>query len=182
MTAGNRKEIAKNQFQIFQPTCQPVPAETKIRTQWGNIRVKGRLGQCHAGVLNSIILCCTEKKEMKSGRICILVDPVEVMRHSGTEEEQLNQYVDDLLSVIIELNQGKSLLCTGHLIDHIDMPEHSGKKTWIVEMGEAFCQQIALTPAHTAPFYRLLGFQQLSGNPVQPTDNGENHGSSKSRK
>lgn len=140
---------------LFQATRRPEKIEKIVDTSFGKIRIKGRLGQAHLDVFESICYSREKKKEV-DGRIHILVDPWEVRKKSGQMSgTTLNKITDDLLEVIIEIIEPDRLACVGHLVDHIDVLRKLstgekitrlgafGERTlWTVKLGEAFCRLV----------------------------------------
>ena len=88
---------------LFQATRRPEKIEKIVETNFGRIRIKGRLGQAHLDVFEAICYSREKKKEV-DGRIHILVDPWEVRKKSGQMSgTTLKKITDDLLEVIIEI-------------------------------------------------------------------------------
>ena len=139
---------------LFQSTRRPEILERIIETTFGKVRVKGRLGQAHLDVFESICYSRIKKRD-SDGRIHLLVDPWEVKKKSEQKSgTTLTKIKDDLLGVIIEIIEPKRLACSGHLIDHIEpaigeddlpltVPSQFGKRgLWTVKLGEAFCKLV----------------------------------------
>ena len=144
----------EHRLRIYQATRRPARIERKITTAWGTIRVKGKIGQAHADLMDAILYCAKKKAETSDGRIKILVDPAEVRRRADiTSGDQLRRLVDDLLQVVIEVYEPAELACVGHLVDHIDKAQRGDgtyitrpnplgggeRHMWRVEIGKALC-------------------------------------------
>ncbi|MHB1532766.1 hypothetical protein [Acidithiobacillus sp.] len=144
---------------IFQPTRRPHALAQLIQTAWGKHRVKGRLGQQHADVLEAILHSGTTPRRLgDDGRIKILVDPAEVRRKSRQDGTTLQRVLDDLMQAIIEIIEPDHLAGIGHLIDHIDWARRpSGayltkvapggavnreRRQWRVELGKMLCRLV----------------------------------------
>ncbi len=160
MTTGNKPAFPTTTIHairlcLFQSTRRPTKIEKIVETSFGKIRIKGRLGQQHLDVFETICFSREKKKDV-DGRIHILVDPREVRNRSeqmsGSTLKGIN---DDLMQAIIEIIEPKDLACTGHLIDHIDgaVKNSTGEKItrrgpfgerelWTVKLGEAFCKLV----------------------------------------
>jgi hypothetical protein len=89
--------------------------------------IRGRLGQGHADVLESMCFFAHKWRETADGRIELLVDKYKVRKASaggsGGSGEQLDVIIDDLLDVSVELviqrGKGSALVIKGHLIDEV---------------------------------------------------------------
>lgn len=145
----------QHRMQVFQPTRRPGPVNETITTSWGNIRVKGKLGQSHADVLDAICFCAEGRGDLDGDRIKLLVDPAQVRRRCALGGEQFRKICDDLLSALIEIYEPAKLACVGHLIDHIDTavrsdgtavtrlnPLGGDRPLWRIELGKALCKLI----------------------------------------
>ncbi len=106
---------------FFQATRRPVEKDEIIQTSWGKIRVKGKLGQAHADVLESIFFCAESKRTFKSGKIILIVDPARVRKTARQEQgKTLNDLVFDLVNATVEIYEPKHLAGTGNLISFVD--------------------------------------------------------------
>lgn len=149
--------VSQSRLRLFQPTRRPVKVEDTIKTAWGVIRIKGRIGQAHADVLEAMFTCAERHVELPDGRIKLLVDPWLVKQKadqlSGTTMQRI---LDDLMQVIIEIKEPVEMACLGHLIDHVtfaqksdgtkitrDNPLGGQRDLWTVKIGEAACMLIA---------------------------------------
>lgn len=145
----------QHRMQVFQPTRRPGPVNEIITTSWGKIRVKGKLGQSHADVLDAICYCAEAKGDLDGDRIKLLVDPAQVRRRCALGGEQFKKICDDLMSALIEVYEPTKLACVGHLIDHIDTavrsdgtaitrlnPLGGDRPLWRIELGKALCKLI----------------------------------------
>ena len=95
--------VLQSRLQMFQATRRPVRLNQTFETAFGSVRIKGRLGQQHADVLQSILFC-TENKGEVAGTIKLLVDPAAVRRTANiTSGSQFQGIIDDLKQVIIEI-------------------------------------------------------------------------------
>lgn len=145
---------------IFQPTRRPRELAQLIQTAWGKHRVKGRLGQQHADVLEAILHSGTKPRRLgdDDDRIKILVDPAEVRRKSRQDGTTLQRVLDDLMQAIIQIIEPDHLAGIGHLIDHIDWARRpSGafivkappggaviceRRQWRVDLGKMLCRLV----------------------------------------
>ena len=151
--------VHQARLMIFQPTRRPREMEQLIQTAWGKQRVKGRLGQQHADVLEAILHSGRRPRPLGDGRIKILVDPAEVRRKSRQDGTTLQRVLDDLMQALIEIIEPDHLAGIGHLIDHIDWARRpSGayltevapggavtreRRQWRVELGKLLCRLMA---------------------------------------
>ncbi len=140
---------------MFQPTRRPILKTTTIETQFGKIRVEGRLGQQHLDVFESICYSRLDKQEV-DGRIKILVDPWEVRKKTKqVSGETLKRIIKELETTIIEIIEPDKFACIGHLIDHVGIAVRKSDGTAVlkdgafgerkllsVEIGKAFCRLV----------------------------------------
>lgn len=147
-------------LRIFQPTRRPKMLEEVIETAWGKIRVKGKIGQGHADVMDAIMFSSIKAAAIEDGRIKLLVDPFKVRQFAGggnqMSGQQLKANLDDLIQALIEIKEPVELACVGHLIDHIDLARASNgepitkpnpltglqRPLWRVELGKAMSQLV----------------------------------------
>lgn len=111
--------VHESRLRLFQATRRPKMIETFQETSWGRVRIRGKLGQQHADLLESIRHCAEAQMIDQIGRIKLLVDPARVRKITGQEGATLQRDLDDLLSVVIEILEPEHLRCVGHLIDHV---------------------------------------------------------------
>ena len=152
--SGDRLPTAtahQSRLQLFQPTRRPKPIEEIIKTAWGAIRIKGRLGQAHADILEAILSGCEKHAKLEDGRIKLLIDPYRIMKIANQPSwSTFKKNLDDLMQALIEIKEPEHLRCLGHLIDHIDKAVRSDGATitkcnplggeremWRVEIGKA---------------------------------------------
>lgn len=144
--------VHQARLQIFQPTRRPEMCERFIETTWGEVRVKGKLGQTHADVIEAIMFSGEMPAEIEDGRIKLLVDPAKVRRLSRQDGTTFKVILDDLMQTIVEIKEPVTMAGRGHLIDHIRTaqgvtahdPLHPGtqRKLWRVDLGKSLCQMI----------------------------------------
>ena len=141
----------QSRLQLFQPTRRPKPIEEIIKTAWGSIRIKGRLGQAHADILEAILSGSEKHAKLEDGRIKLLIDPYQIMKIANQPSwSTFKKNLDDLMQALIEIKEPEHLRCLGHLIDHIDKavradgtsvtkrnPLGGEREMWRVEIGKA---------------------------------------------
>ena len=141
-------------LRIFQATRRPRNVDEVCVTSWGRVRVKGRLGQQHADVFETICYRAQRTAPTPDGRIKLLVDPAEVRRVARQSSGSTFMHViEDLMQALIEIMAPMHLACVGHLIDHIDLAQRAngehitrfnplgGTRTmWRTEIGRAACK------------------------------------------
>lgn len=142
--------VSQARLRIFQPTRRPVMLDQMIATAWGRIRVKGRLGQQHDDVLESIMFCGRRPRDIGDGRIKLLVDPADVRRRARQDGTTLRRVLDDLMQAIVEIIEPTPMAETGHLIDRIKPANVSAcnplggeRSLWRVELGPVLCKMLA---------------------------------------
>ena len=109
-------------IRLFQPTQRPREQSGKlIETPWGECRVKGRLGQRHADVIESILFSAERKRTTEDGAVEVLIDPAKIRRmlsdrgHSGA---RLKAWIEELMGAVVEVKTDW-IHVTGHLVDHV---------------------------------------------------------------
>ena len=145
--------VHQSRLRLFQATRRPKAMDDVVQTSWGMVRIKGRVGQTHADVMESIFACAEKVAETPDGRIKLLVDPWRVKQKANQlSGSTLRRILDDLMQVLIEIKEPVDLACIGHVIDHVDFakradgtpitkenPMGGHRGVWIVEVGKAFC-------------------------------------------
>lgn len=144
--------VHQARLQIFQPTRRPEMTERIIETAWGKVRVKGKLGQAHADVLEAILHAGEKPAGIEDGRIKLLVDPAKVRRLSRQDGTTFKAILDDLMQALVQIVEPEPLAGLGHLIDHIRTakgitahdPLHpdTQRALWRVDLGKSLCQMI----------------------------------------
>jgi len=153
--------VHQSRLQIFQATRRPVPIEQTLETAWGKVRIKGRLGQQHADLLEAIMHTGERPKGLMDGRIKLLVDQHKLSKITRLESATLRRTIDDLMQALLEIREPEHLAGIGHLVDHIDFARRAdgsyvtvpdplcrarqkdgGRKLWKVELGKVLCQMI----------------------------------------
>ena len=138
-------------LRMFQPTRRPKLIEEIIKTAWGTARIKGRLGQAHADILEATLSGCERHAQLEDGRIKLLIDPYRITKIANQPSwSTFKKNLDDLMQALIEIKDPEHLRCLGHLIDHIDKavrfdgttitkhnPLGGEREMWRVEIGKA---------------------------------------------
>src|SRR5690554_1146804 len=66
-------------LQLYQPTRRPKWAERVIETPWGTATVRGKIGQVHADIVESICRHAEDHRIVAAtGHLQVLVDPYKV--------------------------------------------------------------------------------------------------------
>jgi len=140
MTTGSNRDVktapaAHARLRIFQSTRRPVPLEDVFKTKWGTVRIKARLGQQHADVLEAICYSHERKKVQEDGSIKLLVDPGKVRRlsrqsggigyNSAGKSTTLQRILDDLQQAIVDIIEPSHLAGQGQVIGHVDRAYHA---------------------------------------------------------
>jgi len=142
------QHVTPLRLRVFAATQRPVAVhDVTIDTPWGSVRVRGRLGQRHADVYETIRrVACDQRTEPDGARV-LLVDPADVRRGLGDgwySAERIDALLDDLLHAVIDLRcpRGRA---RGHFIDQITetkvaVPARGGIQTeprrlWRVRLG-----------------------------------------------
>lgn len=162
MTTGDKKPpmptttAAQARLMLFQATRRPTPREQIIETKWGKVRIKARLGQQHADVLEAIFFCREKRKDMPDGEIKLLVDPAAVRRRSRQDGSTFKKITDDLQQAIVEIIEPAHLACQGQILGCINKAIHAdgtlierhnplggGRSMWSVKLGEVLSKLVS---------------------------------------
>lgn len=137
---------------LFQPSRRPVERQGDwLETSFGKCRVKGRLGQRHADVLEATLYVAERKREISDGGIELLVDPYKLrsaLTSGAYSYEGIQKIFTELRTATLEIitpeleESGDKII--GGLIDHVvpsPMTRHNplGKERnlWRVRLGVA---------------------------------------------
>lgn len=142
----------QSRLRFFQPTRRPKAIEKTIKSAWGVVKIKGRLGQAHADIFEAILSNAESYAEMTGGRIKLLVDPYKITKISHQASwSTFQKNLDDLMQALIEIKEPVKLAGIGHLIDHIDKAQRRDgsyvtkknpltggqREMWRIEIGKA---------------------------------------------
>lgn len=153
-TTGNRvaptTTVTPARVRMFQPTQRPTMlTEARFETAWGWCRVKGRLGQRHADLMDAI-LYCAEKRREAGGGIELLVDPARVRAMLSDGRYSLSQIwilIKELREATCEIKTA-GIHALGGLLDHVTKTEMTRRNPltgeerhlWTVRLGLPFCE------------------------------------------
>lgn len=113
--------VHESRLNIFQPTRRPQMKDEIIKTQWGKVRVAGKLGQGEQDVLESIFFCTIKKRVYEDGKITIIVDPAKVRKTARlASETALDNAIFNLVNTAVEIFEPKKLAGVGGLISFVD--------------------------------------------------------------
>ena len=113
--------VHESRLNIFQATRRPVMKDEIIKTAWGKVRVKGKLGQGEQDVLESLFFTAIKKRTYKDGKITIIVDPAKVRKAARLlSETALDNAMFNLVNTAIEIFEPKKLAGVGGLISFVD--------------------------------------------------------------
>ena len=134
---------------IYQPSRRPVtipPGGEWIDTNWGKVRVSGRLGQRHADAVDACIATALELEREPNGRIRLLVDLYAVRRVLSRGEKYSGEGVKKLLkevsAALVEWEKVKNIdEGVGHIVDEA---EASGRKVPHPLGGERYLWRVVL--------------------------------------
>lgn len=139
-------------LQMYQATKRPKTITETFNTQWGTVKVTGKIGQMHAGLMEAIFACAEKTRHFDSGRIQLLVDPrkIRVMTYGGNQgsHQGLWDLLTDLMGVVIDFHvPARNLRALGHVLDSVeDSPQMAGinkltgelRPMWRITVAEAF--------------------------------------------
>lgn len=128
MSAGNEvvptSTSAQARVMLYQASQRPVMREGEWNeTSFGRCRVRGRLGQRHADIVEGILYCAERRRDVSDGGIELLVDPARVRKtlsDSRYSFAQIEKLLAELRSatITIEIPQ-LDFPIIGGLIDHV---------------------------------------------------------------
>ena len=128
MTGGNSvtptSTSAQARVMLYQPTQRPsLRAGDWRETSFGRCRVKGRLGQRHADVVEAILYCAERRRDVSDGGVELLVDPARVRKtlsDSRYSFTQLEKLLAELRAATITIETPQfDFPIIGGLIDHV---------------------------------------------------------------
>lgn len=116
--------VLQARVRIFQPSQRPQMLTTKwIETAWGQCQIKGRLGQRHADVMESLLFCAERKRDINDGGVELLVDPAKVRKTLSDGRysyEQIEKLLVELRTATITIHTPQfDFPIIGGLIDHV---------------------------------------------------------------
>lgn len=135
--------------QLYQPSQRPCGFTEWgpwHETPWGRCRVRGRLGQRHADIMESIMWCAERTQRMADGAVFLLVDPAHVritLSDGGYSGQRLWVLMTEIMSAVVEI-QTASWHGLGHLIDEVvassvsrrnPLPGADARGLWRVRIG-----------------------------------------------
>lgn len=110
----------QSRLRLFQATRRPERGEWTIETAWGKVKIKGRLGQTHADVVESMLFVAEKVNLMPDKRLRLLVDPYKIKKTARQLQGQgFTNIIDDIMGTVIEIIEPVHLAQIGHLIDNI---------------------------------------------------------------
>jgi hypothetical protein len=111
-----------SRLQVFQPTRRAVWQERNIETPWGRALVRGRIGQAHADVLESLCRYAEASRVVPdTSQLVLLVDPYKVRVTVGAGKAYSKTTLWRLLaelreaSIMLEIPSLKIKMCGGIL-------------------------------------------------------------------
>lgn len=109
---------------LFEPTRRPTYQVREMRTSWGKAKIKGKIGQGHADVLEAMFWSCADWRSDLEGRIELLIDTYQLRKiaNGGKQGsfEQLQTVLDDLMGVLVDVEiPARGITACGHVIDQI---------------------------------------------------------------
>lgn len=135
---------------IFQPSQRPrYQASQWLESPWGRAQVTGRLGQRHADLMESILYCAEDSRDVEDGGIMLLVDPAKVRREMSQGQysyQQIEKLLIELRSATVTIHTEQfDFPIIGGLIDHVkpspmtryDPLTKQPRNMWRVRLGVA---------------------------------------------
>lgn len=148
--------VHQSRLQLYQPTRRPKWQERVIATPWGTAKVRGKLGQVHADIIEAICRHAEDHRYVPgTGQLQILVDPykVRVSVGGGTaySKDTLWRMLTELRETSITLeapSQGLKIL--GGILDRVEESSASRphpitgqpRQLWRVTLDPAFAAML----------------------------------------
>ena len=147
---------------VFQPTKRPSELrDDKFTTSWGTVVVNGKIGQCHADVLEAILVCAENPKlhtdENGQKYLTAIVDPYQIRKMAAQQSgSTLKAIYIDLMRAIVTLTvPAQGIRIYGHIIDQIiesgtmrHNPLNGGvRPMWMVKFAPAWTQLLIDDPS-----------------------------------
>ncbi|XSG84093.1 MAG: hypothetical protein ACPW60_10145 [Methylohalobius sp. ZOD2] len=140
--------VHQHRCRIFQASKRPASGEKEIETSWGKVKVKGRLGQVHATLIETIMNNAIDKREV-DGCVYLLIDFYSIRREMTNNKhhysyETIHKLLDDIMTTLLDVTipNRKISRAKGHLIDEVYESNKSKfnpfggeRKLWIVKIG-----------------------------------------------
>lgn len=147
---------------LFEPTRRPTNQVREICTAWGRAKIKGKMGQGHADVLEAMFWSCAAWRGDLEGRIELLVDRYQLLKVANGGKpgsgQQLSVILDDLMQVLVEVDiPNRNINMCGHVIDLI------AKSKRAIESGGSGLGELRGLPRHYMKvtlgpvFFALIG-------------------------
>jgi len=116
--------IAQARVMLYQPSQRPrLRASEWAETPFGRCKIRGRLGQRHADVVESILFCAEKRRDVSDGGIELLVDPARVRKtlsDSRYSFAQIEKLLAELRAATITIELPRfDFPIIGGLIDHV---------------------------------------------------------------
>jgi hypothetical protein len=119
----------QSRLQIFQPTRRPVWQERRIETPWGRATIRGRIGQAHADVLESLCRYAEASRVvLDTGHLMLLIDPYKIRVIVGAGEAYSKTTLWRLLaelrkvSIMLDIPSRKIKMLGGILSSVVESP------------------------------------------------------------
>lgn len=118
--------IHQSRLQLYQPTRRPKWLERVITTPWGTAKVRGKLGQVHADIIEAICRHAEDYRTVAAtGQLQMLVDPyqVRITVGGGTpySRDTLWKMLTELRETSITLEApGHGLKILGGILDRVE--------------------------------------------------------------
>lgn len=113
-------------LQLYQPTRRPVWMERIIQTPWGTAKVRGKIGQVHADIIEAMLRLAEDHRHIQAtGHLQLLVDPYKVRTLVGGGEaytrNTLWQMLTELRETSITLEvPSRGLKVLGGILDRVE--------------------------------------------------------------
>jgi len=143
--------VHQGRMPIYAPVRRPRAEEIReYKTPWGDVRIKGRLGQAHADLIECLWSCGQGIQQTGDGRIAFTVDLYRVRKKMSSTDTHysysaIKTLLVDIMSAVVEtVIPSRKIRTLGHLLDHVvesDLtapdPRGGERKLWSVELGRA---------------------------------------------
>jgi len=115
--------VHQGRMPIYAPVRRPRADEIReYKTAWGDVRIKGRLGQAHADLVESLWFCAEHVHE-HGGSISFIVDPHKVrmtLSDSKYSYDGVWSLLRDVIAALVDIEiPERKIKAVGHLIDGV---------------------------------------------------------------
>ena len=126
-SAAPTSTVIQARVMLYQPSQRPRHRQGEwLETSFGRCRVTGRLGQRHADMVETVLYCAEQRRDVSDGGIELLVDPAKLRKtlsDSRYSMSQIQKLFHELRAAVVEIETPAMIRASdkiiGGLIDHV---------------------------------------------------------------